>query len=68
MDRNARRTAPDKAQAGRLRRWLTPQQPQSVADTSEMDLGYESALPWFSDTESNDGSPAPHNADAPVRA
>jgi len=53
MDRKPRRTAPALVAPSLLRRWLSPPAPLGAIDTSQMDLGYESALPWFSEAETS---------------
>ncbi|MFZ2989184.1 hypothetical protein [Ideonella sp.] len=52
MDNNNSRTSPAPASSSLLRRWLAPRAvPVNVPDSAEMDLGYESALPWFAESE-----------------
>jgi hypothetical protein len=59
MDRKPRRTAPALAASSLLRRWFSPPAPQMAVDSSQMDLGYESALPWFSDAETRPAASNP---------
>jgi len=53
MDRKPRRTVPALFAPSLFRRWLSRPAPQGAIDTSQMDLGYESALPWFSEAETS---------------
>jgi hypothetical protein len=61
MDKKSPRSAFESAPAapGLLRRWIgARQQPTDAPDSADMDLGYESALPWFTAEEVESTDPA----------
>jgi hypothetical protein len=66
MDRKPPRTAPALASSSLFRRWLKPQAPHLAVDSSQLDLGYESALPWFSEADTGTSTSQPEAGQAPA--